>query len=349
MIIILVYWLFLFVMCLPAGLLIKKACKFETNNLYIVLLTGLFLLTISFSAAAFFMPLNAYTLFPFLLINSVVSFKFRFEAISLIKKAFTDFKSLYVTIKLIIAALLIGVLLKSAQSPFVIDNESYYVQTIKWLNEYGFVKGLGNLHIFLAQTSSWHVLQAGLNFSFLTDRINDINGFVFMVCILYFLTEGQKHRKLHWIGLMPVFTILLFLFIDSPSPDLPLLMITPVILYLFIENPEVGGDNNRIAFLLFIFLAFIKITIAPLALLFIPQLNKRSNVLFFGITGFATAILWMAKNAVITGYIFYPFNFVSINTDWVIPQELVNNISGLTKNMVIRVRLQQEMIILQTG
>src|SRR5690606_6808589 len=100
--------------------------------------------------------------------------------------------------------------------------------------------GLGNLHIFFAQTSPWHILEAGLNLSFLVDGMNDINGFLFTVCIAYFLIEANEKWRhdnfVHWMGLLPACSILLLLFVDSPSPDLPLFLITPIILYLFTQT-----------------------------------------------------------------------------------------------------------------
>jgi hypothetical protein len=334
MITILAYWIFLFAMFLPAGLLVKKTFKLNSDNLYLLLLLGMFLQTVCFTVAAFFFPLNGYVLLVVSIATIFTGFILRHQAILLLKKAYHSLISLPVILKVIILTLFTGVLLKSAQSPFVIDNESYYMQTIKWLNEYGFVKGLGNLHIFLAQTSAWHVLQAGLNFSFFTDRINDINGFVFMICTLYYFTESQKHlnqNKLHWIGLLPVFSVLLFLFTDSPSPDLPLLMVTPVILYLFSECPEGEDDSIKIAVLLFIFLVFIKITIAPLALLFLPFLYRtKKHIASFTIVGFTTAALWIAKNIIISGYPLYPFEYFKTGVDWAIPYELVENIGDLT-------------------
>lgn len=40
------------------------------------------------------------------------------------------------------AVVSILLLAQCASAPYVIDNESYYIQNIKWLNEYGMVKGL---------------------------------------------------------------------------------------------------------------------------------------------------------------------------------------------------------------
>src|SRR5690606_10458734 len=63
------------------------------------------------------------------------------------------------------------------------DNETYYIQTVKWLNEAGYVSGLANLHIFLAQQSGWHLLQAVFSFPFLEIEFNDLSAFaLWLLC-----------------------------------------------------------------------------------------------------------------------------------------------------------------------
>lgn len=332
MIAVLAYWLLLFFLLLPAGLLVKRVAGIKSDNPSLLLILGMFFLAAGFSVTAFFFPLGWGPLLFFSIISLAIGLTNRKEMRDVLVKLKNDTSALPLFLKAVLAILITGAALKSVQFPFVIDNESYYVQTIKWLNEYGFVKGLGNLHIFFAQTSSWHVLQAGLNFSFITDRINDINGFLFIVCTAFYITESRKQPKYYWMGLLLVFSVLLFQFVDSPSPDLPLLMITPVILYLFAEDNG-NKDNFRAASLLFIFLVFIKITIAPLGLLFTGHLLKsRKNLLFLTVTGTIAGLLWIAKNTIISGYPLYPLSLFRTGLDWTVPESLFNFIVNTTSD-----------------
>nr|WP_237588686.1 hypothetical protein [Polaribacter sp. DS7-9] len=222
------------------------------------------------------------------------------------------------------------VALKSSGIPFIADNESYYIQTIKWLNEYGFVNGLANLHIFLAQNSGWHTLQAGLNFSFLYDRINDINGFVVLICSFFFLLEFQKKQQKTWLGYIPIFNILLFQFIDTPSPDLPILLICPILFYFFIDK-QINTNTGKKFVLLFLWLTFIKLSVAPLGLLFLLWINKPKIFKFFLASGSLFGILWIAKNSIISGYPLYPFKYFALDVDWLVPEKLHFFINDLTK------------------
>ncbi|TRW25814.1 hypothetical protein FMM05_06215 [Flavobacterium zepuense] len=324
MIVIAVYWLFLFILLLPLGVLTQHALKLKTNSPILTLLSGIVLLTCGFTFTAFFMPLGAFSLAIWCIISLASGIYFKSEVFRLIKSFGESLKQLPSYLKIVIGILTFAALLKSAQYPFIIDNESYYVQTIKWLNEFGFVKGLGNLHMFFAQNSGWHVLQAGLNFSFVSYIINDINGFVFLICTFYCIIEGQRlstDRRLHWLMFMPLPAILFFQFLDVPSPDLPLLIITSIILHLYAQHSE-NEDNYKIALLFFILLVFIKLTVLPLGILFLPGLLKRQNLVFITVTAIPIAILWISKNIIVNGYPLYPIAYFKTGYDWAMPDNL---------------------------
>lgn len=46
---------------------------------------------------------------------------------------------------------------------FMFDTYSYYLPTIKWLDQYGLVKGIANFDFNLGQHSLWHIIQASFN------------------------------------------------------------------------------------------------------------------------------------------------------------------------------------------
>lgn len=340
MILILAYWFFLFLLLLSAGVLVKKTFKLQTKNISILLLMGMFFYTVLFTIIAFFLPLNGKVLIIAVLTAVFSGFYFSKENNDIVSEFNNSFKNTSAYIKAVFLILIIGALVKSSASPTLIDNESYYVQTIKWLNEFGFVKGLGNLHLFLAQTSPWHVLQAGFNFSFVTDKINDINGFLFIICTWYYISIGQnywvKHNRLHWISFIPLLSFVFFMFIDSPSPDLPLLMMLPVVLCLFTATGE-ENENYSILFLLTVFLCFIKVTIAPFALLLLFG-YKFSKYKWITLTGILIGGLWMAKNIILSGYPLYPFTVLPTGFDWTIPEFSISNTHNISNKSIYGIK-----------
>ncbi|WP_162926897.1 LIC_10190 family membrane protein [Flavobacterium psychrotrophum] len=331
MLIIAIYWIFLSALFIPLGILTAKALRIETRNITFALILGLISGSVLFSITAFFAPLNGICLGITTLIAMASAYYYRGDYKEYLAAFNTDLKALPKYLKICLVFLLFGSLLKSAGAPFIVDNESYYIQTIKWLNEYGFVKGLANLHIFFAQTSAWHVLQAGVNFSFITNRINDINGFVFIWIIFYHFSESQKNPFAGWLKYYTLFSVLLFQFIDSPSPDFPLLIFLPTLIYLLSTQKDNPGER-AIAFLLFAFLCTIKITILPLGLLFIKDLFQKKTWAVILKGAIPLVVLWVAKNVIISGYPLYPLHYFKMSTDWAVNTDAYNFIVKITSD-----------------
>lgn len=325
MLLIAVYWIFLFLLFLPAGILVKQALKLSTNNPVLLVLLGMVLLTSGFTIVSFFTGLGTVNLIVWSVLSLASGIIFRTALTTVITTSISKFRILPGYLKIATTLLCAGALLKSAQFPFVIDNESYYVQTIKWFNEYGMVKGMANLHVYFAQNSLWHVLQAGVNFSFITNRINDINGFLFVICTIYYLTESHKinaeSNKRYWLGFMLIFSILLFQFIQAPSPDLPCLLLVPIIFHLYLKSS--GQDTDiKIAFILFMFLVVIKITIIPIGIVFLPSLRYKKIFQFMFFTAMPLGLLWIVKNIITSGYPLYPLASFKTGFDWALPTDV---------------------------
>lgn len=336
MLLILLTWIILLLFFVSSGIALKSILKLTSTGVYIPVFLGLFLQSILLTLCAFFTSIGSFILVSNSCLLLLLLLWKKNEIKTSFKETFNDLASLSRISKLFLIALLLFSLAKSAQYPFIIDNESYYLQTIKWINDYGIVKGLGNLHIFFAQTSPFHILQAGFNFSIITDRINDLNGFIFITTSLFFIVEFEKKhaekKEIHWIGLVLVFNVLFFQFLSAPSPDLPIILLSQVLFYYYLEK-ELTDSNFLLLLILFLFLFFIKITSAPfgvLLLFLIVKSKKRAfYLLLFG--GFISTIL-LFKNYFLTGYPIYPFHFFSCEVDWKIPSELLKFISIATEN-----------------
>jgi len=157
MLLIAVSWLYIFLASTLVGLFIQQQLKLPFQALIIQFL-GWFGIGVFATYFAFLFPLNGIfhgILFSILLI---LGFTYQKEFILLHKHLWKVFKNLKIGFKAFIILITVLILAKCASAPYILDNESYYIQTIKWLNEYGLVKGLGNLHLYLGQTSGWHIL-----------------------------------------------------------------------------------------------------------------------------------------------------------------------------------------------
>ena len=335
MIVIALSWLILLVYFVPTGIAAKSILKIETDDNFIPIFLGIFFQCLGLTICSIFFKIGwVLFIFNFLLITGIFFWKSS-EIKNCYNGLITNLKSLTIISKFILLIILIFSLFKCAQSPFIIDNEVYYLQTIKWINEYGLVKGLGNLHPFLGQISSFHILQAGFNFNFITHRINDINGFILLISSAYFLFEFEKRYRangeIHWIGFVLIFNILFFEFINAPSPDLSIVLFSQVLFYYFLDK-ESNLDHFKIATVLFLYMVFIKVTIAPIILIVVFMAIKNKQRLLFAVRlGAIVLMVFILKNYIVSGYPFYPFDVFPSKSDWTIPKELLEFVSRITK------------------
>lgn len=324
-------WIYIFFTAKNFGILFTKILNINTYNFVILEVIGLFFYAVITSVFAFFIRINIEYYIIILILNIFLAFKFKSRIkneLFCILKSFNSFKTSY---KLLFLFLFFIVLAQSATKPYLLDNESYYVQTIKWINEYGYVKGLANLHLFLGQNSTWHTLQAGFNFSFISNSLNDINGFLFIIMGFLFLEKlNKKHIQDYSLGLVLVFSLFFMQFVNAPSPDLIIFLVAPYICYLFIINfKKISINDFKIILSLVLFLCLIKVTMLVMALLvgFLFMKNYhalKACMLQYIILCTSVFGLFLSKNFIISGHLFYPTHILDIlNADWKLPKELL--------------------------
>lgn len=306
----------------------------KPKNLVFLILSGLFfqLLLIHFWGL-FFATSTVFYAFNSGFSASLI-LVYRKEIRILFKQSFKDFQNWRTFTKLIFGLIGIAALMQSSVSPYLPDNESYYIQSIRWVNEYGLVKGLANIHPFFGQMSGWHLLQSSFNFGFWVDFLNDLNGFL-LVVVAFFgfdrLNHFSKERNLPdlFIGFIFITSIFLFRFLDAPSPDLPVYLIFPLMVWIFINEFE--KPSKEYIFLLFIFglllvlskISSFPVLMLPIVLLFKSREFKKAFPIVFMLC--ITALTaFCSKNYIITGYLLYPSNWLGelVNPDWKMPGQL---------------------------
>lgn len=194
--------------------------------------------------------------------------------------------------------------------PFIIDHFGYYVPTIKWISEIGLVKGISNLDFLLGQSSIWHIFQAG--FSNFADPFLRINAIVLIVYLIYII-----ERK-NWIHLL--FFPFLFLFVQSPSPDLPIMAFSMILLNEIFTRTI----NPALAFAFSVFLLAIKPTLIWLPIFtfgYFLLIEKKNLQFIFG--GLIILILFFAKNIWTFGFPVFPVQAIDVGILWKPNQQLL--------------------------
>jgi len=334
MLIILFSWLYIAYISLGMGLILQSCMKFKHNSLFLIILGGLYIQLLFTTFYAYFYAVDQI----FVLLNFIIASIFLFKYLNyvriLVKNSYQLFNTLSIFYKCLSFGIGLLILIQSSGAPFIIDNESYYVQTIKWINHYGLVKGLANLHPFFGQNSGWHILQSSFNFNFLANYLNDLNGFILLIVSFFSIYKvsnysTSKKRADLFIGLLPIGNLFLFLFIDSPSTDLPIFILSQVVFYFFLEIYI--SKNDKYLFyvgIICLLMILIKVTVFPIIILpIILLLRNYSHKILFTLLWFSiiSFFVFCFKNYLISGYPLYPLKMGSnwLNVDWIINENVL--------------------------
>lgn len=194
--------------------------------------------------------------------------------------------------KFLLFALLIGVV--GSVNSFLYDTFSYYLPTIKWLDEFGLVKGIANYDFNLGQHSLWHIIQASFNDSF--DFYYKLNSFLLLIFLVYII----EIRKTILLLFLPLF----FLFAATPSPDLAVFILSIIMLSQWILYHRNSLSVNLIYSALLILIKPIAFVL-PLYFFFESTKNWRNFKKTYVIVGIL-ALLFFIKNLILTANFIFP-------------------------------------------
>lgn len=255
--------------------------------------SGLMVIGLGFTLISFFYPLNIYIEVPVLLIGFLFFFK---------KKSYQEIRNRSKKDVLIFIIAVFCILFFSSFYPFILDHFGYYVPTVSWLQEYGLVKGIANLDLTLGQMSTWHIIQAG--FSNFSDPFLKLNA-ILLIAYTFYSIENKS-----WIQL--IFVPALLIFSHSPSPDLPTIVFSLVILSEIFS----GARNWAFLFAFAVFTFSIKPTVIWLPLfVFLWALSETKSLKH---CFFAASILMLfgLKNIWTFGFPVFPVSSPDLGVSW---------------------------------
>jgi len=334
MLLIILSWVYIVFTTINLGFGVDKLFKLQNKDFVVTSVLGLFATTILASFWAIFGRINIEFHYLLLTLNLLIFLKFKDDIFSIYTTFINELKTLSQSLKYYLAIITFCIIAQCSSIPYVIDNESYYIQTIKWLNEYGFVKGLVNLHFFLGQVSGWHITQSALNFSFLYKNFNDLSGFCLLLGNIFAIQKlntffENNDTKYLIVGLFPLFNLFLFQFISAPSPDIPVYVFTFVILFYYIEkHNKISPEIFNLLVILILFTFYIKNTtvtffLIPLLVLILNYKILSKKLLKPTLITIVVTGLFVAKNMIICGSMVFPSKlFNSLNMDYSIPDTI---------------------------
>lgn len=267
---------------------------------------------------------------------------------SRLKKTFKLKVNLHSSIVIsITASILLLWSLKAIDPIHSYDAGLYYLQSIRWLNEYPIILGLGNLHDRLAFNQSSFGLVAALNFFPLWGKGYALINLILLAVALATLTDANL-KKIYggwWIQVFVFYGLAYSALtqLSNPSPDIAVAVLEIIIFIkifkLFLEdsNYKESIDNIDIYFLLILLFSIKLSSIAFVAfstLLLsksIVEIFRNNKIIFIKIiiVCIFAALTHLLRGYILSGAPLFPSKIGYISSlDWAMSDGEITNIAN---------------------
>lgn len=221
------------------------------------------------------------------------------------------------------------------------DTGLYHAQSIRWIEEYGVVKGLGNLHCRLAYNSSSFALTALYSMAFLGGQSYHCTaGWLAFLLAVVCLRTGKslragRLRTSDFARVMCVYYLVnIFDEMISPASDYFMVLVAFYIVIKWLDLVE-SGERTILPYgllcVLGVFLMTVKLSAALILLLTVYPACRLLREKRWGETGvylglgIVTALPFFIRNVVISGWLVYPFTQIDLfDVAWKIPKGLAD-------------------------
>ncbi len=217
------------------------------------------------------------------------------------------------------------------------DSDLYHAQSIRWIEEYRAVKGLGNIHVRFAYNSSFFALSALYSMKFLTGRsLHAVNGFMAFLLWTQVLSVFDVHGRskktvvtdLARLGAFYYLTVI-YSDIVAPASDYAIMCVVFFIIIKWLELLERGEEAAAPYALLCVagvYAVTLKLTAGLILILLARPVSMlvmrrrwKETAFYLGL-GIVTVVPWLARTVILSGYLLYPFPALDLfDVDWKIP------------------------------
>lgn len=227
----------------------------------------------------------------------------------------------------------LAMLLWTTQDPGQYDTGLYHAQAIRWIEEYGVVPGLGNLHMRFAYNSAFMCLQALFSLEWLVGQsLHTMNGFLCLCALLYAFGTVRIPGKERWqtSDLLKCVTVVYVVksrySIASPGTDLWAMLLILYICTKWCELTESGEKETApwcYVCLVGFYALTVKLSAAAIVILVLYPLyllireKKFRSIVGNGILAVLIVIPYLIRNVIISGYLIYPYAGIDLfSVDW---------------------------------
>ena len=216
------------------------------------------------------------------------------------------------------------------------DSGLYHAQAIRWIEEYGVVPGLANLHCRLAYNSAAFTLTALYSMEFLVGQsLHTVAGFMAMVlCGKAFSVVQVFTRKKVLVSDFVKVALLFYISIIytemmSPASDYFAMLFLFYIVLTWIELEE-KQEKNIASYSMLCVLMAVTITVKLSAAIMLLMVLKPAVILIkekryaqiaiYITLGILAVFPYLARNVILSGWLVYPFPSIDLfSFDWKIP------------------------------
>ena len=344
MLVILINWLYIGITAFLTGYavlgLFTRLFEYRVRHVIAYFFAGLLTVTVYAQVFSLFAGVGIAANLLLCVFCAVVAFGCRKSLRNLLKDTYAGFaKQKWRILVFILLVLLMAYGTSRGYMHF--DTGLYHAQSIRWIEEYGVVPGLGNLQSRFGYNSSAFALTALYSMrEVFGQSLHATAGFFallssFLAVDLY---KGFSEKRVCLsdfarLGLIFYLSVI-FSEMMSPASDYYAQLLLFDILILWLEEDEYqkeAGKQNPAPYgllcILLVYAMTIKFSVAPLLLLVIKPLwllikNKDGKQIAGCLTlGTVTILPFLIRNVLITGWLIYPSAVIDLfDVDWKIPK-----------------------------
>ncbi len=215
------------------------------------------------------------------------------------------------------------------------DSDLYHAQSIRWIEEYGIVRGLGNIHVRFAYNSSFFALSALYSMKFLTGHsLHTVNGLMALLLWIqvFPLFERDRTRQNRTLvtdfARLGAFYYLTVIYSDvvAPASDYAIMCVVFFVIIRWLDLVE-RGEESTVPYALLCVAGVYAVTLKLTAGLILILLAKPASMLItqkrwrdigiYLMMGIITIAPWLARTVLLSGYLLYPLPALDLfDVDW---------------------------------
>ena len=321
---------------------VRKVLHYQIKRVDSILMSGLIIATAYAQIFSLFYRVNIEANIILIAVCVLFCIKMRKEMLRFIRDSFGECSMCR---RILILLLLFAWCYYTSRGYRPPDMDGYHGQSIRWIEEYGVVKGLGILSSRLGYNSSIFAASALYSMKpFLGVSLHAVNGFIAFLLSVTALDLGRcfKRRKMLLSDYARVGAVYyLTTIIDevlTPSSDYAVMCTIFFIVIKWLTQLEEPDEERRSNIAPYALLCVagahaltLKVTAGLILILIVKPAyrllrEKRwKEIGIYLLLGLLVAVPWMARTVIITGWLFYPLPGLDLfDFDWKMPEYLLH-------------------------